>query len=775
MLLAQMSRGGEVLLRLRYHLLGLSVVTAVPILALAAVLIVQVSRQGHATLEQGARQTSRALTLAVDRELRSTLSALHALATSSEIQVADLGGFVREAQHLLVGQPSWYTIVLLDPSGQQLVNLAHSRAPLPSSADRPFFQEVLRTGQPVISDLLTMRGIGVDAIVVAVPVTLGGSLRYVLAAAVRPAAWAALLSEQRVAPEVTATILDRRMVIIARTRRAGQFVGQPAPAEMAARHGKTAEGWGRFVTMEGTEAYAAFSRSALSGWTVVLGTPAGPVDAAMRRSLTTMIGAAGLVLLLSGVAAALLSSRITRSILAASRAAVALGRGEPVDAAVSTPITEIRAMGTALAAASELLQQHGRERARLLAVEQAARAEAEASLARVERLQAIVDPMLSDFGLEDLLPHLLRRLRATLRADSATLLLLDQSGDTLRVQAADGVGADDVVRTAPVTEGIGGRIVATGEPLVLEDVSSSAFVRPTLAATIRSVVGTPLRVDARVIGVIHLGWVATRRSSEEDVQLLGIVADRVALAIRHAELDEAAAQARAAAEAASRERDQFFAAVSHELRTPLSAITTWAHILGAPEARPALIARAVAGIRRSVDVLARLSGDLGELARAQTGSVRLQIQSLEVTRVLREAVDTIRPSAEAKGVAVREEVPAGGLWVAGDEARLQQVFGNLLANAVKFTPPGGLVTVRADVVEGHAEVQVADTGRGISADFLPRVFERFSQAERGEHGGLGLGLSIVAHLVQLHGGTVRAESPGDGKGSTFTVALPLTP
>jgi signal transduction histidine kinase len=432
-------------------------------------------------------------------------------------------------------------------------------------------------------------------------------------------------------------------------------------------------------------------------------------------------------------------------------------------------------MEAALEAASALLQQRSRERDRLLAVERAARAEAEASLARLERLQAILDPMLSHFGLDDLLPHLLGRLRATLGADSATLLLLDESGHDLRVQTADGIGADDAVLTAPITQGIGGRIAATGETIALEDVSSSGFVRPTLAATIRSMVGTPLRVGGRVIGVIHLGWVATRRFTEEEVQLLGIVADRVAVAIRHAELDDAAAQARAAAEAASRERDQFFATVSHELRTPLSAITTWAHILGAPEAEDALIARAVSGIQRNVDILARLSGDLGELARAQTGSLRLEIQALEVTRVLREAVDAIRPSANAKGVAFREEFPAGRLWVAGDEPRLLQVFGNLLTNAVKFTPPGGLVTVRVDAADGRAEVQVTDTGRGISPDFLPRVFERFSQAERGEHGGLGLGLSIVRLLVQLHGGAVRAESPGDGKGSTFTVTLPLPP
>jgi signal transduction histidine kinase len=758
-------------MRLRWHLFGLCAVTAVPILALAAVLIVQVSRHQHATLQQGVRETTRALTLAVDRELRSTLSALQALATSSEIRAADLRGFVQEAESLLAGQPAWYTIVLLDPSGQQLVNLAHPHTPLPSWADRPFFQEVLRTGQPAISDLVTIREIGVDAIVVAVPATMGEPLRYVVASAVRPAAWAALLSEQRVAPEVTAAILDRRKVIIARNRRADQFVGQPATADLAARSREAAEGWGRFVTKEGTEAYAAFNRSALSGWTVTLGTPAGPADAEMRRSLATMIAAAVLVLLLSGVAAALLSYRITRPILAASRNAVALGRGEPVTAAGPTPVAEIRTMGAALEAASDLLQRRSRERDRLLAVEHAARAEAEASLARVERLQAITDPMLSDFGLEDLLPH----LRATLRADSATLLLLDESAHDLRVRAADGLGADDAVHTAEITQGIGGRIAATGKPIALEDVSSSGFVGPGLAETIRSVMGTPSRVGSRVIGVILLGWVATRRFTEEEVQLLGIVADRVALAIRHAELDDAAAQARAAAEAAGRERDQFFATVSHELRTPLSAITTWAHILGAPEAKAALIARAVSGIRRSVDVLARLSDDLEALARVQTGNLRLEFQALEVTRVLREAVDTIRPSADAKGVALREEVPAGGLWVVGDETRLQQVFGNLLTNAVKFTPCGGLVTVRVDVVDGHAEVQVADTGRGISPDFLPRVFERFSQAERGEHGGLGLGLSIVLHLVQLHGGTVRAESPGIGKGSTFIVTLPCHP
>ena len=231
--------------------------------------------------------------------------------------------------------------------------------------------------------------------------------------------------------------------------------------------------------------------------------------------------------------------------------------------------------------------------------------------------------------------------------------------------------------------------------------------------------------------------------------------------------------ARADAEAANRTKDQFLAAVSHDLRSPLSAIAVWARVLRASAATTDAI-QPLERIDGNIRLLGRLIDDLLDVSRITTGTLRFDMAPTDLADTVTAALDSVRASAESKHVDVRAEL-GGDAPVVGDPGRLQQVAANLVGNAVKFTPEGGRVVVRVDRGERCALLTVRDTGTGIARDFLPHVFDRFAQAPDAPRQGLGLGLAIVRHIVEAHGGSVRAESDGPGHGATFTVELPLAP
>ena len=235
-------------------------------------------------------------------------------------------------------------------------------------------------------------------------------------------------------------------------------------------------------------------------------------------------------------------------------------------------------------------------------------------------------------------------------------------------------------------------------------------------------------------------------------------------------------KARREAEAASQARDEFLAVVSHELRTPLNTLRLWAGVLRNGPRDAQTIARAVDTIDRSAILQARLIDDLLDASRIVSGRLRLAIERLDLRRIITEAIETVRPAAENRAITLTTALDAAVGPVLGDATRLQQVVWNLLSNAVRFTPAGGRVAVGLRPVGQEAELTVTDSGRGMGPGLLPRVFDRFRQGESGtmrSHGGLGLGLSIARQIVELHGGTIRAASPGEGHGATFTVTLPL--
>ena len=229
-------------------------------------------------------------------------------------------------------------------------------------------------------------------------------------------------------------------------------------------------------------------------------------------------------------------------------------------------------------------------------------------------------------------------------------------------------------------------------------------------------------------------------------------------------------------EQANRTKDEFLAVLSHELRTPLNTVLGYARMLRRDETRMSgeLRERALDALERNAEALTRLVNDVLDTSRMVTGKMRLAMEDCEISLVVEAAVDTVRPTAEAKGVALHLHVEKG-LLVVGDRDRIQQVVWNLLTNAIKFTPSGGRVTVKTERATAGVEISVADTGIGIARTDLPYIFQRFWQAHTGasrEYSGLGIGLALARHLVELHGGSIVAESAGAGYGATFTVTLP---
>lgn len=251
-----------------------------------------------------------------------------------------------------------------------------------------------------------------------------------------------------------------------------------------------------------------------------------------------------------------------------------------------------------------------------------------------------------------------------------------------------------------------------------------------------------------------------KRSAEERKQIL-----------------ESERAARMEVERVSAIKDEFLATLSHELRTPLNAILGWANVLQLRRSDPAIVDEGLQAIERNVKVQSQLIEDLLDMNRIKSGKLRLDIGTVNPVTVVRAAIDTVRATAEAKNLHLEVSLDPAVDSITADGGRLQQILWNLLSNAIKFTPEGGDIRVSMSKTDSHVEIRVADTGVGIEAEFLPYVFERFRQADSStarKFGGLGLGLSIVKHLVQMHGGKISVESAGKGKGSTFVISLPAT-
>ena len=290
-----------------------------------------------------------------------------------------------------------------------------------------------------------------------------------------------------------------------------------------------------------------------------------------------------------------------------------------------------------------------------------------------------------------------------------------------------------------------------------------------LGVPIRGVLAAPLTESTgRNMGFIQLGDKLQGDFTEDDEIILVQLAQLGSIALQNGLNLEA--------REANRLKDEFLATLSHELRTPLNAILGWTRLLRTSPSDPTKLERGFEVIERNVNAQVRMIEDLLDISRITTGKMRLAISTVELEPVISAVLDTLRPAADGKGVTLSAELGDGEIQ--GDPERLQQVISNLINNAIKFTPRGGRVEVRLTQNDGDVELEVRDTGEGISSDFLPFVFDRFRQADsstRRTQGGLGIGLALVRHIVELHGGSVQADSPGRGHGATFTLRLPAMP
>jgi PAS domain S-box-containing protein len=284
--------------------------------------------------------------------------------------------------------------------------------------------------------------------------------------------------------------------------------------------------------------------------------------------------------------------------------------------------------------------------------------------------------------------------------------------------------------------------------------------------------------SGEVYGGLFFGHPDAGVFNERAARIIEGIAATAAIAMDNAKLYEAAKTARNAAEESSRLKEEFLATISHELRTPLNAILGWSNMLRSGRMQPDVTAKALDTIERNARAQAQLIEDLLDVSRIITGKFKMDVRPIDPAGFIEAAIESVQPTADAKGIRLIKVIDTGAVSVPGDPVRLQQVVWNLLANALKFTPRGGKVQVNLARVNSHVEIAVSDTGQGIPPEFLPHVFDRFRQAEQKvnrQHGGLGVGLAIVRHLVEMHGGSVAAASDGKDQGSIFTVRLPVSP
>lgn len=349
------------------------------------------------------------------------------------------------------------------------------------------------------------------------------------------------------------------------------------------------------------------------------------------------------------------------------------------------------------------------------------------------------------------------------------------------------------------------RVVSKRRPLRLNDTDDLLRTNGQTSDLVHCFLATPILSAGGVLGWVYLlNKLDAEDFSEADERLAATLATQVAVAYENAVLysgaqrhatelrleiterkqaEEERAQmllreqaARAEAEQANRTKDEFLATLSHELRTPLSAILGWSHLVRTGKLDEPQLSRAFETIERNARSQSQLIDDLLDVSRIITGKLQIEPRPVDVCAIIEDVLDGVRPALEAKNIQLETELKAAGALVAGDGNRLQQVFWNLLSNAIKFTPENGHVRIKASQVGIQVQVSVSDSGIGIAPEFLPHIFDRFRQADGSTtrvHGGLGLGLSIVKHLVQLHAGQVTVESKGQNQGATFIVSLPL--
>lgn len=425
------------------------------------------------------------------------------------------------------------------------------------------------------------------------------------------------------------------------------------------------------------------------------------------------------------------------------------------------------------------------DNARLFRAEQVMRRAAQRNSDFLNRLQAVSSSLSQALTPKEVAEAVIEQGINSLGSHAGIVVLTNEESDKLNVVGTIGFPVElmekwqqfNINQKVPLADSI-----RTQKPVFIGSFESFKSEYPFLDSLTeitksKALVSLPLVVKGKTIGGMGLSFPDTQEFGSDDRIFLIALAQQCAQALERANLYEIERNLRTEAENANRIKDEFLATVSHELRTPLNAIVGWSGLLKSNRLNDEEKERAVETIERNAKSQAQIIEDLLDVSRIITGKLKLQLKAVKLEKIVKATIETLRPSAETKEITI-ETVLDKSVLVKADAERLQQVLWNLLSNAIKFTPKGGNIEVALKSAGSFAKVSVKDNGQGINPKFVPFVFERFRQADATttrNHGGLGLGLSIVHHLVEMHGGSVDVESEGEGKGATFSIKIPTIP
>ena len=731
-------RGG---VSIRRYLVVLSIFTLAPLVVFSSVLVLNQARTERDVRERAVLDMARALAVALDEHLTGALNSLEVFGTGPFLDASTPGRPLPEHMARVVQtHEGWRALLVVSDQGQllagtmpedDLTNIAASRGPL--------LRRIRETAVPSISALLPVARPGEQRFLLGAPVVRNGDVRYVVFAALDTSGLERILRRQVLPEDWVAVVVDPEGRIAARVPSRGheRDVGQPVLGEPA----DAGLAWQRWVDREGVPSYLALQRAPVSWWGIGISVPRELIDAPFRRSVLVVVGG-GLLCLLAGAGlAGLVGRQLSRPLTALAARAQDMERGPGRVAAPGSVIREIAILGGSL--------------------ERAARAVGERVAAQHLAAAAVRESQAWHAALAAFAPVGLVRTDAhgrTTYVNERWTQLTGVSGRGAAPPWGDDLHPED-----------GARVFDEWAQALREGQDFSAEFRRADPARPSDSMARWLLAHARPV----------RDAGDRVVEFIGVlmdITDRKRAEEERAELTARAQAAQREAEAANQTKDDFLAALSHELRTPLNALLLWVQVLREAPHDPSMYERALDAIERSARLQTRLVENLVDLARISSGKFTIALEPVELTSIVRTAVDRVREEIAQKSIALTMELGAKGSWILGDSARLQQVLLNLLSNAIRFTPRDGAIHVGLSQQDTETQVSVRDTGEGMAPEFQAHLFERFRQAEGGarrRHGGLGLGLALARDIVERHGGRITAASEGRGRGATFTMALPL--
>ena len=706
---------------LRTHLALLIVIAVLPVTLFSAWIAYVLVEHERDTFRRGAEARVLTLMTAVDSELDSSMTTANALAAMPALADGNLADFQRTAASVLGTQPDWLRIRLISRDGETLVNVAApgtDASPPRNLLDA--MEPVVKSGKPVVGNVALDRRLQRWGFRILSPVVQDGAVKYVVSVFVSVDAIRDIIAAQRLPDESVTLVVDGGNRIVARNRDMDRYVGKTAPDDLREALKRTPSGAVAETGAEGREQYSPYWRSAKTGWAVSMGYPVAVVEGGAQRA-ALIIGAGLLVsLAIATVVASYIARNVSAPIASLAAASDALAHGQRPGIVDESDIVEIRKLTNALRAASRAIG----ERQALIEREKAALEENE------KRFRAMADgaPVMIWMSGPDKLCTWFNKP------------WLDFTGRALEQELGngwtDGVHPEDLERCV----------------VTYADASDRR---------------APFEMEYRLRRRDgEYRWILDQGVPRDDAgAFAGYIGSCVDIHERR--------RAEDALVAADRHKDEFLAAISHELRNPLAALTAAAHILkAAPVGHEASI-EAARIVGRQTRNMSRLIEDLLDISRIVTGKMALERKDVDLAAVAQEVVSSWQKSGRAENVSVSTGLAP--VWVRGDRARLEQVVANLLDNALKFTSVRRRIDLSVRREEDKAVLEVADEGQGMSPELLERAFGLFEQGPDDpahSHGGLGIGLALVRHIAELHGGSASAASDGSGMGSTFRMVLP---